>query len=479
MSDWSTYYDSNPIGVIDRNRWTLYDAAMAVKFYRSSIFTPLVTWATLESLGAQNAPLYVTGRELLQPMTNHNPIGLRQRYLDALYMDTRERHIVANNHYGSKVQFERYDPLINMWRNGGSQGFISGILDQVLGNTVVWTHEKLCRDAIINNTAVQTYAGGATDATSMAATSDYKFDLRELRKIALKLSVRSRFALQAWGDYANPVPGSNDKLFITTPGVIFDTQDQMEAEWMQDLRDLGDERILNGGVIRYQGWTFVESWDAALWNAGIVQKQVVVTQPITAGDGAPDPTVEAVGSTWYTGQASSGIKHYAQCSDIGTSQFAVGDFITLHTARTTKFGVLDGADYQDGRSLLLEVLEVDEVNERLVFRTPIMGDFQDGFSVTEVGTTAGSTAYGPGTGYAFITKGATLNPAYMFGARGGNFFAIRQGVEMHTPDPIDDLQMVQRVSWDLYGGMNRWQPDLNEINWVRASFANRGAVSIA
>jgi len=478
MSDWSTYYDANPIGVIDRNRWTLYDAAVAVKFYQSSIFTPLVAWATLESLGAQNAPVFVTGRELLQPITNHNPIGLRQRYLDALYMDTRERRILANNHYGSKVQFERYDPLINMWRAGGSQGFIQGILDKVLGNTVVWTHEKLCRDAIINNTAVQTYANGATDATSMAATSEYKFDLRELRKIALKLSVRSRFALQAWGDYAQPVPGSNDKLFIGTPGVIFDMNDQMEAEWMQDLRDLGDERILNGGVIRYQGWTMVESWDAALWNAGIITKQVAVTAPITAGDGTRDPSSQAVG-VWYTGQSSSGIKHYVQCSSFSANDFVAGDFVTLHTARTTKFGVLDGADYQDGKSLLLEVMDVDATNYRLTFRTPVMGDYQDGMSVTELGTTAGSTAYSTGTGYAFITKGATLHPAYMFGARGGNFFAIRQPLEMHTPDPIDDLQMVQRVSWDLYGGMNAWQPDLNEINWVRASFANRGDVSIS
>lgn len=474
MSDWSTYYDANPIGVIDRNRWTLWDPAISAKFIQSSIFTPLVGWATLESLGAQNAPLFVTGREMLQPITNHNPIGLRQRYLDALYTDSRERHIVSNNHYGSKIQFERYDPLINMWRANGAGGFVEGILNQVLGNTIVWTHEKLCRDAIINNTAVQTFAGGATDASAMGAVSSNKFDIRELRKVALRLSIRARFALQNWGDYNDPVPGNNDKLMITTPGVMFDLNDQMDAEWMQNLRDLKDQRIINGGVVRYQGWTIVETWDAALWNMGMITRQVGVTLPIVAGDGAPDPTVGPVG-VWYVGQASSNIKHYVQCTDLGTGQFHAGDFITLHVARTTKFGVADGCDYMDGRSLLMEVLSVDEVNERLVFRMPVMGDYQDGF----VSTSLAGVAQAAATYYAYITTGAHINPAYLFGARNGNFFAIRQQVKLHTPAPIDDLEMVQRVAWDLYGGMNNWQPDLNEINYVRASFANRGDVEIA
>jgi hypothetical protein len=382
---------------------------------------------------------------------------------------------VSNNHYGSKIQFERYDPLINMWRANGAQGFVEGILNQVLGNTIVWTHEKLCRDAIINNTAVQTYAGGATTAAGMAATSDYKFDLREIRKIALKLSVRARFALQSWGDYMDPVPGNNDKLLITTPGVMFDLNDQMDAEWMQNLRDLKDERVINGGVVRYQGWTFVETWDAALWNMGAITKQVGVTLPIVAGDGAPAPTVGAVG-VWYTGQASANIKHYVQCTAFNPGDFVPGDFVTLHVARTTRFGVTDGADYLDGRSLLMEVQSVDATNYTLTFKMPVMGDFQDGFVATSLGGSALGT---PATYYAFVTKGANINPAFMFGARNGNFFAVRQQVKLHTPAPIDDLEMVQRVAWDLYGGMNNWQPDLNEINYVRASFGNRGDIAIA
>lgn len=474
MSDFSTYYDANPVAAWDKNKWTLYDPHIDLRFRQIAMFSPLVTWATLESLGAGNAPVFVTGREMLQPHVNQNSIGLRQRYLDAMYTDTRERRIVSSGHYGSKVQFEKYDPLINMWRNGGSSGFINGILNQVLANSVVWTHEKIARDAVIRNTNIKTYAGGATTAAGMAATSDYKFDIKQLRDVALRLSARSYFALQTWGDYLNPVPGNNDKLVVTTPGVIYDLYDQMESEWMQDLRDLKDQRILNGGAIRYNGWTFIESWDAALWNAGAITRQVLVTSPITAGDGAPDPTTTAIDDVFYTGQSSSSLKHYVQCSDLGTSQFSVGDFVTLHVGRTTEFGVTDGADYLDGRSMRLEVYSVDEVNERLVFRTPVMADYQDGFTCSSL---SGSAAT-PTTGYAYITKGAHINPAFMFGARGGNFFAIRQPVQLHTPVPVDDLETVQRISWDEFGSMNKWNNDLHELHFVRSSFANRGAVGI-
>jgi hypothetical protein len=84
----------------------------------------------------------------------------------------------------------------------------------------------------------------------------------------------------------------------------------------------------------------MQSWDAALFNMGPITKQVAVTEPINAGDGAPDPdNDDPIDNTWYVGQASSGIKHYVQCSDFADGNFAVGDFVTLHTSRTSSWGV--------------------------------------------------------------------------------------------------------------------------------------------
>lgn len=470
MSTFETYYDQNPIAAIDRNQWVWTDPFIDVMFRNKSIFTPLSRFADY----TPTASTIVTGRELLAGHVNHNPIGLRQKYITASYFDSRERHIVSNRRYGAKVQYDHYDPLINQWVTRGRAGFAAGILAQHLQRSMLVTHEKLSRDAVLTNVNVKTYANGATTMAGLGSNSSYKFDITALRDVKLRLSVRVKDALQEWGEYDGaPVPGVSDYLCITTPGVIYDIWDQIDSKFMMDLRDLGDERIINGGVVRYKGWTFVESWDACLWNSGVITKQVAVSAPITAGDGAPDPTSTAVDNVFYVGQASSGLTHYVQCSDLGTGNFVKGDLVTLHVARTTANGVTDGVDPLDGATMLLEVYSVDETNERLTFRMPVMDDYNQSFGYT---TLAGAGAVG--SAYGFITKAAHVHPVYEIGARGGSLFAIRQGIRTHTPPAIDDFESVVRVSWDEYGQMNPWQQDLHEIHFVRASFANRGAVGM-
>ena len=142
---------------------------------------------------------------------------------------------------------------------------------------------------------------------------------------------------------------------------------------------------MNLDMIAYEGFLFMQSWDAALFNMGPISKQVAVIEAINNGDGAPDPDSEAIDDLWYVGQGSSGIKHYVQCSDFGASDFAAGDFVTVHTARTSSWGVSDGVDVTDGYTAVFEVYEVDAVNNRLVFRTPVMTDYAQQFSYTSLG----------------------------------------------------------------------------------------------
>lgn len=473
VGDFEVYYDQNPIAVWDRNRWTMYDPAINVAFRTSSLLTPMVNWVPLESFGGSNAPTVVTGREALPGHSNHNTIDVRAKYINAAYMDSRERRITAPNHYGGKVQLNEYDSLINMWRNGGAQGFIDGILRQHLANDIVTQHEKIARDMILNYTNTKSYAGGAANFSGMSANSSYLFDPGVLRDMKLRLSYRSMFSLQQYGTYAQPLPGMNEGLILTTPGVFHSIWDNLNHEYIQRLNILQDKNILNGSILSYEGFTFMESHSLTLWNAGVITKQVAVTSPITAGDGAPDPDSTTVDSTWYIGQSSNQITHYVQCSDLGTSQFAAGDIVTLHTARTDTWGITDGVDITDGETMTLEVLSVDEANERLTFRSPVMADFISGFGYT---TLAGSSSVG--TAYAYITKAMHVHPMYVFGARGGSVFAIRRPVELHMPPAVDDFESVWRFSWDEYGGPNRWNGDLAEIHFVAGSFGNRGAVSI-
>jgi hypothetical protein len=438
----------------------------------------LVDWVALESLaagtGVTNPTEITTGREALPGHVNHNPIDNRAKYVNPDYVDSRERKLRSRYRYGGKIQLESYDQLVNMWRAGGTQGFIDGILRTHLSNSIVGTAEKIARDSLLTMGTIRTYAGGASNLSGISATSDYTLDEKVLRDVKLKLSVRSKWAFQNFGDYANPIPGSNLYLVITTPGVFHAMFDNLNSEYVQRLTALGNQSIMNLDMIAYEGFLFMQSWDAALFNMGPITKQVAVTEPINAGDGAPDPdNDDPIDNTWYVGQASSGIKHYVQCSDFADGNFAVGDFVTLHTSRTASWGVTDGVDVTDGYTEVFEVASVNHSINRLTFRTPVMTDYVQQYNYT---TLAGAGSVG--TGFGFITKGIHIQPSYIFGARGGLRFAMRRGVQIHNPPAIDDFQTTTRVSWDMFGEMNRWNTDLWEVHMGVGSWGNRGTVGL-
>jgi hypothetical protein len=118
-----------------------------------------------------------------------------------------------------------------------------------------------------------------------------------------------------------------------------------------------------------------------------------------------------------------------------------GDFVTMHTARTNSWGVSDGVDVTDGYTAVFEVYEVDAVNNRLVFRTPVMTDYPQQAPYTSLGGQAAS-----GSAFAFITKGLHVQPAYIFGARGGLRFAMRKPVQIYNPPAVDDFESTVRVT---------------------------------
>ena len=468
MSDFDVYYAQNPVEVWDRNVWNEWDPVIAVDFQENAIFTPLILWRPLGT----KAPTQVTGREALPGHVNYNPINVRQQYITADYLDSRERKITAPYRYGGKVQFEQYDELVNMWRAGGREGFVDGILRQHLNRSILLTHEMIARNGLIANTNVTNVQGGSAgfDFSQLSTTEAYLFDISVLDDVKLRLSFRTQFAIGKFGTFAAPVPGSNDMLIITTPAVMHGLWTQMDERWMMDLRDLGDARIINGGQVRYRGFTFVDgSWASALFNVGTIIKQVAITSPITAGDGAPDPDVSAaIDSTWYVGQSSSAMTHYIQCSAFGATDFAAGAVVSLHKARTSVFGVTNGVDFRDGMTMNLECYSADADTERLVFRSPVMTDFKEPWQDATFGTI-----------YGFATVAQHVHPVYMIAARGGSLFAIRRKVDIHTPPAIDDFESVVRVSWDEYGGLNKWQGDLQEIQYCAGVFGNRGAVGIS
>lgn len=482
-ADWQTYYDENPIARWDRNRWEKWDPAIDYAFREQSVFTPLVQWLDYKQMaGGSNPTQFTTGREILPGHVNSNPIDVRQMYTNAAYSDMRERRIQAGSRWGGKVQLHRYDTLVNMIRERGeTRGFIEGVLRYHMNRSIVRTHDRLARNALLQNVAVKTYAGGASDLGDMLASKKYYFQPNELRAVKLRLSYRSREALQQYGIYAQPVPGMNVTLAVTTPGVIHSLWNNFQGEMIQTLATLQDNRLLNGDVVLYQGFAFMQSWEAALFNMGRITRQVAVSQQINAGDGAPDPDATAIDNTWRVGQSSSGIKHVVYCSDLdanlgdgSTATLAAGDIVTLHTNRTAGWGIDDGVDVLDGMTQEMEVYSVDTEANTVTFRRPVMADYTDPFNYTTLNNQAAS-----GVGYGYITKALDMHPVYMIGARGGNLFAMMERVQFYNPEPTDDFKSVYRYTWDMFGSMNPWNPDLWEVHWAVGDFGNRAAVGIS
>lgn len=504
------YYSANPVESIDTNRWDVYDPIVAMAFRQTAFWTPLMTYIDTRAAPDKNTFL---GTELIPGHVNHNAIGFRQMYVDPMTWDSRRRRITGVNHYGAKVQLHKQDPLLNMWISGGmnDRQFLQAVARRQLAYSVVAVFERMARDFYIQNCIHKFYGphGEYADFSGIQRAESDTFKIDVLPEIKLRLTVRSKFTLGEYGTYNQPVPGRPGNILIqTTPGVVHDIWTQ-KNDFMVDLRTLQDNRILHGGAIDYQGFTVSEGgWgNTLLWNAGMVDKQVAVTQYLQAndatiptsreatgvisGDGAPDPEVEAVDDYLYVGQSAEKI-HYLQCTDFDDGDFSPGDFVSIHTIfyRSTGtlgrnyFGIDYGCPFMDGNTQILEVYSVDHTNNRLAFRSPVMSDYNEEIAA-DASTLVlndggdGSATYSPAetdAAYAIITKAQHIHPVLVAVERGAHRYNVTEPVRFHLPVPIDDFETVWRLTWDSFGAPQVWSPDLYEMYFVSGSMANRALV---
>ena len=133
-----------------------------------------------------------------------------------------------------------------------------------------------------------------------------------------------------------------------------------------------------------------------------------------------------------------------QCSDFGASDFAAGDFVTMHTARTNSWGVTDGVDVTDGYTAVFEVYEVDAVNNRLVFRTPVMTDYAQQFPYTSLGGQAAAARPSPSSPRA-CTSSRRTSSAHAAACAS----PCAEPVRIYNPPAVDDFESTTRVSWDM------------------------------
>jgi hypothetical protein len=363
--------------------------------------------------------------------------------------------------YGDKVQLSDTSNYFQMWNLSGGRDW-RPLLRNVLGNNVRRKIEMLARNAYLSGPMdYWTFANGGHSFNDLDA--DSKFGLSIVNEWNLRL-----------GNTGSPVvPGdmAAAKLTMIPPGALYDFMSELQFAGSGENGLWTTARIykdpLKYEIGTYKNVRFMEVPNdtfgynsSILYNAGRIEIQAEVSAAITAGDGAPDPETTKVDEVWLVGQ--NDVTHWIQLAG-GTdmTQFAKNDMVTLHSVRTSRYGVTNGVDILSGKTIVRRVIVIDEANHRLSFDRPVMRNYN-----VEVSTGV----------YAYVTKGMHVGFCLTLGSRGGVVANVNRPIQFYEPMPYDDFKSIWRFVWDIKAGFNMWNPSLFECHFVAVSLPKPGGI---
>lgn len=440
-------YPQNPWAQMDTKTRPWYVPELYQVYRRRAIYNNFVN-VQFNPNGPRATEMYISS--LLMPHVNHDPVGLREYWLESSYMDTYRRTIRFNR-YAGKFSLNRYDDLVTYYVQNGVRG-LSGIINEGLGYHMTEMMDKLARDAFLKapfamygRTTGVNFADVATsDVISTSLIDDIQLGMKE-RDIPNS-------------DTGDGSPGN--LVCITTPGVLRDlryeaSQNGNANAWVDVMKYADGRRLIQGEVGSYHGVRFVETNRATLYNSGKIVAQTRVTAPVEVGQGAPDPNTTAVDSVEYVGQPNK--THHIVVHDV--TGFQRDDIVALHVDRTNTYGVTNGVDHTDGKLQQLRIAAIDPVAKTISFTRPSMEQY--------------TTDLGSGT-YAYLTKASNIHTALFIGANDGVVMGVAQPPTIHTPPPIDDLDQIFRFTYDMYLGYQVFNPLAFEMLYVAGSNRYKG-----
>lgn len=467
MSTFETFYDINPITVIDQNQWDYRTPEIALQFRNAaSMYTPLIDWNDDTARSGARTAIY---NEMMEGDVDVNEIPLTANYVDtSVGVDTRSRSLTTTR-YGDKVQLHESSNIFQMWQMSGGRDW-RPLLRGLLGQSIVRKFELLARNAYLKGPkSFWTYAGGATSFGTIAA--DDTFDIGITNEWNLRM-----------GNTGSPViPGdtAGAKLAIMPPGVVYDFYKDLASASTNEAAMWRDANLYAGRELRYEfgaykGVRFLNhpndkfgQNNAVLYNSGAVSKQYGVSAPIKMGDGSPDPETTLVDDVWAVGQKN--VTHYIQLENFADGDFAVGDIVTIHTERTSAYGVTNGVDPVGVKNSHRRIVAVDHTANTLKFDRPVMLNYTTAFIATSV-------SGAEGTYYAFVTKARHIGFVLVLGSRGGVMGSVARALKFYEPKPIDDFESVWRYVWDMVAGYNIWEPNLFECHFCAVTLPKAGGL---
>lgn len=468
MPDLFDYYNNNPVGIVDQNQWLDRLAEVNMNFLTGAVvYTPLISW---ENRSQQTGAIQSRYDDLIEGDVNTDEIAYTDQYIpEPLYVDSRFRQ-TSMARWGDKVQLLKHSNYFQQWQMSGGRDW-RPLLRGVLGNNVRRKVEKVARNSFLKGPkSYWTYGGNATSWATLG--SDDKFSLEAVN--------RWNFALSQTGTPVVPGGLLTEKVCIIPPGAVYDFQESLASATTNQAQLWRDVKMYQGAELRYElgsykNVRFVEAPNdrygfnpAVLYNSGAIVKQVTIIAAAKPGDGSPDPEVDAdaVDGVWHVGQ--KGAIHYVECSAFTANDFKVNDVVTIHTARTSAYGVTNGVNPLHGKTIDRRIVKVDiddsvsgQETYRLSFDRPVMSSYE--------------TAITPGV-YGYITKAVNVGFCLTLGAGNAMHGNLNKPLEFYEPDPVDDFKSLWRFVWDMIGGIDVWTPEAFECHFVTVSIPKPGGV---
>ncbi len=437
MSDFDTYYGDTPVSALDQNQRDWYHPIVDTLFRQQSVYTGLVRF--YRNLGAVNTKTMIIN-QILDVHADFDPLGLRDIWMPASHLDSRQLQITFSR-YGGKVAYHEYDDIITFWKKNQAGG-MRAILQDQLGQHMVTVHDYLIRNAFLA-LPFKNFVGGGSDFSDV--DTDDLMTLQQAEDMWLGFGYRD---VPMAMDPNFPMANGGQLVCVTSPGVIFDVRQGVtdNVDWIPIIKYVKPELAFRYEVGALYGTRYVSTPRATLWNAGAILAQAPIAGAVTAGDGSPDPESTAVDGTFYVGQKAA-THSITMDTDFQDSDFAVGYIVTVHVDRTNGNGITNGVDFTDGKLHVRRIVALtDEVS--VSFDKPIMVDM--------------STDLGGGV-YGYITKGRHVHTSTFIGGPDAVVGGVGRPPVVKSPPPVDDFEQVFRFSWNGYEGFNTFNPDVAEI----------------
>lgn len=398
---------------------TYFESQLLETLRTKSILVPFC--AVKEEFAARDTGR-MTYTEVFDTDPNYNPLGEQDIWMRGAHLDSRSVTIDLEIH-GDTLKFSDYSEVVQYVNKGN----LRGLVRDKIGRNQVDMLDILARNAFLSHPN-KVYAGGTrANRAAIQATDLFDPNFAELARTHLEEDDIPGIAMEGDGDGAVIV-------CITTPRVLHDIRTAAGSKWLEVQQYVGTNRKFTSEVGMWGGVRFIKSNRLVLPNHGAVVQQTTLSADTVPGQGAK----ATVDNVYSVGQSTS--TRYITVAD--ETGFVVGDNVTIHSLALGT-SVLE----TDGTQETRRIVEIDTVNNRLVFNKPLLK---------------------PHTSGDYVTKGINIHSAIFVGGP-AVVYGVGERPTPVLPPKIDDLQMVNRYGWRGFLKFQMFRPEYIEVHEVAGS----------